>query len=73
MISPSIIYKYLKYINKTIGTAYAKSLIVIHHAGRKAMGYFVDLMYLLKELVKLVFMVMISPLGLVAGVLVAWN
>lgn len=37
------------------------------------MGYFVDLMYLLKELVKLVFMVMISPLGLVAGVLVAWN
>lgn len=37
------------------------------------MGYVIDLMYLLKELVKLVFMVMISPLGLMAGVLVAWG
>ncbi|WP_297813587.1 hypothetical protein [uncultured Methylophaga sp.] len=58
---------------KSVGTAYAKSFIVINRAGRKAMGYFIDLMYLLKELVKLVFMVMISPLGLVAGVLVAWG
>jgi hypothetical protein len=37
------------------------------------MGYFIDVMLLLKELGKLVFMVMISPLGLMAGFLVAWE
>ena len=37
------------------------------------MGYVIDLMYLLRELVKLGFMVMISPFGLMAGALVAWN
>jgi len=37
------------------------------------MGYLIDLVYLLKELVKLVFMVMISPLGIMAGFLVAWG
>jgi hypothetical protein len=30
-------------------------------------------MFLLKELVKLTFMVMISPFGIVAGALVAWG
>jgi hypothetical protein len=33
------------------------------------MGYLIDLMYLLKELVKLVFMVLISPFGIVASLL----
>ncbi len=37
------------------------------------MGYLIDFMYLLKELVKLVFMVMISPLGIMAGFLAAWD
>jgi hypothetical protein len=37
------------------------------------MGYVIDLVFLLKELVKLAFMVMISPLGLMAGALVAWE
>ena len=37
------------------------------------MGYLIDFMFLLKELVKLVFMVMISPPGIMAGVLVAWK
>lgn len=37
------------------------------------MGLIVDCYYLLRELVKLVFMVMISPLGLAAGFLLAWN
>lgn len=37
------------------------------------MGYLVDFLYLLKELVKLAFMVVISPLGLMAGFLMAWT
>lgn len=37
------------------------------------MGYFIDLLYLIKELAKLAFMVMISPMGIVAGFLVAWD
>jgi hypothetical protein len=37
------------------------------------MGYLIDFVFLLKELGKLVFMVMISPLGLMAGFLVAWE
>lgn len=37
------------------------------------MGYLIDLMYLLKELVKIVIMVMISPLGIMAGFLIAWE
>jgi hypothetical protein len=37
------------------------------------MGLVVDCYYLLRELFKLVFMVMISPLGLAAGFLLAWN
>jgi hypothetical protein len=37
------------------------------------MGYLVDLMFLLSELVKLLFMVMISPLGIAAGFLFAWE
>lgn len=37
------------------------------------MGYFIDLLYLLRELVKLTFMVIISPLGIAAGLLVAWS
>lgn len=37
------------------------------------MGYLIDVMFLLRELVKLVFMVMISPLGIAAGILVAWE
>ncbi len=37
------------------------------------MGYLIDFMFLLRELVKLIFMVMISPLGIMAGFLVAWE
>lgn len=37
------------------------------------MGYLVDCLFLCKELGKLIFMVMISPLGLMAGLLVAWE
>lgn len=37
------------------------------------MGYLIDVMYLFKELVKLTFMVMISPMGILAGMLVAWE
>lgn len=37
------------------------------------MGYFVDLMIVVKELVKLIFMVMISPLGIMAGYLATWE
>jgi len=37
------------------------------------MGYLIDLMYLLKELLTLVVMVMISPLGIMAGFLIAWE
>lgn len=37
------------------------------------MGYFIDFLYLLKELGKLAFMVMISPMGIVAGFLLAWE
>ncbi len=36
------------------------------------MTYIVDLIYLVKELCKLCFMVILSPLGLMAGVLFAW-
>lgn len=37
------------------------------------MGLLIDLFYLMRELFKLLFMVMISPLGLAAGFLLAWN
>lgn len=37
------------------------------------MGYFIDLMMAVKELVKLVFIVMISPLGILAGYLATWE
>lgn len=37
------------------------------------MGYLIDFVFLLKELGKLLFMVMISPLGMMAGLLVAWE
>lgn len=37
------------------------------------MGYLIDFMYLLKELAKLLFIVMISPLGIMAGCLMAWE
>lgn len=36
------------------------------------MGTLIDLYYLTRELFKLLFMVMISPLGLAAGLLLAW-
>lgn len=37
------------------------------------MGLIVDFYYLLRELFRLVFMVMISPFGLAAGLLLAWS
>jgi hypothetical protein len=37
------------------------------------MGYLVDMLYLLRELLKLAFMVIISPLGLAAGYLISWQ
>lgn len=45
----------------------------VHYCKEHVMGYFVDLMMILKELVKLVFMVMISPLGIMAGYLATWE
>jgi hypothetical protein len=37
------------------------------------MGYFIDLMYVLYELVKLSFLVVTSPLGILAGFLLVWQ
>jgi hypothetical protein len=37
------------------------------------MGLLIDLMYLSRELSKLTFMVMISPLGIMAGFLTVWE
>jgi len=37
------------------------------------MSYLVDLVFIMKELVKLTFIVMISPLGIMAGLLAAWD
>tara|TARA_R110001606_G_scaffold395190_2_gene566951 strand:- start:28854 stop:29009 length:156 start_codon:yes stop_codon:yes gene_type:complete len=38
-----------------------------------AMGYLIDSMYLVRELLKLTFMVLVSPLGLVAAYLFSWE
>lgn len=37
------------------------------------MGYLIDVMYLLRELLKLTFMVIISPLGLAAVYFISWK
>ncbi len=37
------------------------------------MGFIIDCLYLLRELIKLTFMVVISPLGLAAGFLMSWQ
>jgi hypothetical protein len=37
------------------------------------MGYLVDFFYLMKELFKLLLLVLISPLGLMAGYLFSWE
>ena len=37
------------------------------------MGYFVDLMMVVKEVVKLICMVMIAPFGIMAGYLATWE
>lgn len=37
------------------------------------MGYIIDCLYLLRELLKLSLMVVISPLGLAAGFLMSWQ
>jgi len=37
------------------------------------MGYLIDSMYLVRELLKLTFMVLISPLGLFAAYLLSWE
>lgn len=37
------------------------------------MGFIIDCLYLLRELIKLTFMVVISPLGLAAGFLISWQ
>ena len=37
------------------------------------MGYLIDLVYVISEIVKLGFMVLISPFGLVAGYLISWQ
>jgi hypothetical protein len=64
----------LLYLNKYFfGIAYAKLRVVVHYCKERVMGYFVDLMMVVKELVKLIFMVMISPLGIVAGYLATWE
>lgn len=37
------------------------------------MGLMVDFYYLMRELFRLMFMIMISPFGLAAGFLLVWN
>ncbi len=37
------------------------------------MGYLIDMLYLMRELLKLAFMVMISPLGLAASYFISWE
>lgn len=37
------------------------------------MGYVIDCIYLLKEMFKLLLLVLISPLGLTAGFLMSWQ
>lgn len=37
------------------------------------MGYLIDFLYLLRELLKLAFMVMISPLGIAAVYFSSWE
>lgn len=37
------------------------------------MGFLIDFMYVLRELIKLTFMVMISPLGLAAAYFISWE
>lgn len=41
--------------------------------GGQAMGYLIDAFYLFRELFKLLFMVLISPLGLAAGFFLSWQ
>jgi len=37
------------------------------------MGYLIDFMYLVRELLKLTFMVLISPFGLLAAYFFSWE
>jgi hypothetical protein len=37
------------------------------------MGYVIDFFYFIKEMFKLLFLVLISPLGLAAGLLMSWQ
>lgn len=37
------------------------------------MGLFIDLVYLLREILTLAFMVIVSPLGLAAGYFISWE
>lgn len=54
------------------GIAYANRLMEPNEGGQ-AMGYLIDAFYLLRELFKLLFMVLISPLGLAAGFFLSWQ
>jgi hypothetical protein len=37
------------------------------------MGYLIDSLYFSREVIKLAFMVMVSPLGLAAAYLISWE
>jgi len=55
------------------GISYAVRLIKVSNYQEDVMGYLVDMLYFLRELLKLAFMVMISPLGLAAGYFISWQ
>ncbi|MDO8826392.1 hypothetical protein [Methylophaga sp.] len=55
------------------GMAYAIPLTLPYNEGGHNMGYLIDFFYLMKEFFKLLFLVLISPLGLLAGYLFSWE
>ena len=54
------------------GMAYANCSSEPNEGGQ-TMGYLIDAYYLFRELFKLLFMVLISPLGLAAGFFLSWQ
>lgn len=53
--------------------SYAITLTLPYNGGGHNMGYVIDFFYFMKEFFKLLFLVLISPLGLMAGYLFSWE
>lgn len=68
-----LICKLLILNNNICGMAYAVFKWVSTNKQEDVMGYLIDMLFLVRELVKLAFMVIISPFGLAAGYLTSWQ